>query len=68
MAKEIEGTLKDSLNADIITCQPRIFSPGGSVFEFPHTNILFDLIRLSQNRREPIPDLARNFCNLSGIN
>ena len=24
-------------------CQPRIFSPAGSVFEFPHTNILFDL-------------------------
>ena len=26
-----------------IICQPRIFSPAGSVFEFPHTNILFDL-------------------------
>ena len=22
-------------------CQPRIFSPGGSVFEFPKTNFLF---------------------------
>ena len=31
-------------------------------------SILFDLIRLSQNLREPIPDLARNFCNRSGIN
>ena len=28
---------------DNIICQPRIFSPAGSVFEFPHTNILFDL-------------------------
>ena len=26
-----------------LTCQPRIFSPGGSVFE-PRTNILFDLM------------------------
>ena len=33
----------DSANTTIITCQPRIFSPAGSVFEFPHTNILFDL-------------------------
>ena len=33
----------DSINADMIVCQPRIFSPAGSVFEFPHTNILFDL-------------------------
>ncbi|MFL2989650.1 MAG: FG-GAP-like repeat-containing protein, partial [Candidatus Neomarinimicrobiota bacterium] len=33
----------DSLKTDKIICQPRIFSPAGSVFEFPHTNILFDL-------------------------
>ena len=33
----------DSVNTDMIVCQPRIFSPAGSVFEFPHTNILFDL-------------------------
>ena len=33
----------DSLNTNTIMCQPRIFSPAGSVFEFPHTNILFDL-------------------------
>ena len=33
----------DSLDTDKIVCQPRIFSPAGSVFEFPHTNILFDL-------------------------
>jgi hypothetical protein len=33
----------DSLKMDNIICQPRIFSPAGSVFEFPHTNILFDL-------------------------
>ena len=33
----------DSLNTDKVICQPRIFSPAGSVFEFPHTNILFDL-------------------------
>jgi len=33
----------DSLSANTIMCQPRIFSPAGSVFEFPHTNILFDL-------------------------
>ena len=32
----------DSLNADIITCQPRILSPAGSVVELPHTNILFE--------------------------
>jgi hypothetical protein len=33
----------DSLDTEKIICQPRIFSPAGSVFEFPHTNILFDL-------------------------
>ena len=33
----------DSLDIEKIICQPRIFSPAGSVFEFPHTNILFDL-------------------------
>ncbi len=32
-----------SLDTEKIVCQPRIFSPAGSVFEFPHTNILFDL-------------------------
>ena len=33
----------DSLDIEKVICQPRIFSPAGSVFEFPHTNILFDL-------------------------
>ena len=41
----------------MITCQPRIFSPDGSVFEFPHTNILFDL-SISDNVTARIFNLA----------
>ena len=48
----------DSVDTEKIACQPRIFSPAGSVFEFPHTNILFDL-------NEPDNVTARIF-NLSG--
>ena len=33
----------DSLNVETLVCQPRIFSPGGSIFEFTQTNILYDL-------------------------
>ena len=33
----------DSLDTERLACQPRIFSPSGSVFEFPNTYILFDL-------------------------
>ena len=48
----------DSVDTEKIACQPRIFSPAGSVFEFPHTNILFNL-------NEPDNVTARIF-NLSG--
>ena len=38
------GSLQyDSLNVESLVCQPRIFSPGGSIFEFTQTNILYDL-------------------------
>ncbi len=33
----------DSLDVETLVCQPRIFSPGGSIFEFTQTNILYDL-------------------------
>ncbi|MEC9307052.1 MAG: FlgD immunoglobulin-like domain containing protein, partial [Candidatus Neomarinimicrobiota bacterium] len=33
----------DSLDTESLICQPRIFSPAGSVFEFANTNILFNL-------------------------
>jgi len=33
----------DSLDIESLICQPRIFSPAGSVFEFANTNILFNL-------------------------
>ena len=48
----------DSLNVDKVVCQPRIFSPSGSIFEFAQTNILYDL-------DEPGEVTARIF-NLSG--
>ena len=48
----------DSLNTEKIICQPRIFSPAGSVFEFPHTNILFDLLESD--------DVTARIFNISG--
>ena len=48
----------DSLNTEKIICQPRIFSPEGSVFEFPHTNILFDLLESD--------DVTARIFNISG--
>ena len=38
-----EDSLKneDEIDYSQLVCQPRIFSPGGSVFEFPKTNFLF---------------------------
>ena len=48
----------DSVNTDIIKCYPRIFSPAGSVFEFPSTNILFDL--------NEADDVTARVFNLSG--
>ena len=39
----------DSLDTEKIICQPRIFSPAGSVFEFPHTNL--SLIHIRRCRR-----------------
>lgn len=48
----------DSLDVESLVCQPRIFSPKGSVFEFTQTNILFDL-------QEPQKVTARIF-NLAG--
>ena len=48
----------DSLNTDILKCYPRIFSPAGSVFEFPSTNILFDLSEAD--------DVTARIFNLSG--
>ena len=48
----------DSLDTETIICQPRIFSPAGSVFEFPHTNILFDL--------EASDNVTARIFNLSG--
>ena len=56
-----DGTLAiDSVDGEKITCQPRIFSPGGtgSVFEFVQTNIIYSL-------DEPEDVTARIF-NLSG--
>jgi len=41
--KSDSSIIVDSIDVEKILCQPRIFSPTGSVFEFPHTNILFDL-------------------------
>ena len=49
----------DSIESSLI-CQPRIFSPSGSVFEFNKTNILFDL---QENENQKVT--ARIF-NLSG--
>jgi hypothetical protein len=48
----------DSIDVDKVVCQPRIFSPAGSIFEFTQTNILYDL-------NEPGDVTARIF-NLSG--
>jgi len=48
----------DSLNTDILRCYPRVFSPAGSVFEFPSTNILFDLSETD--------DVTARIFNLSG--
>jgi len=48
----------DSIDVDTLVCQPRIFSPAGSIFEFTQTNILYDL-------NEPGDVTARIF-NLSG--
>ena len=33
----------DSSDVEKLICQPRIFSPSGSIFEFSNTNILFNL-------------------------
>ena len=35
--------LDSLLDIEYLKCQPRIFSPSGSVFEFANTNILFNL-------------------------
>jgi len=48
----------DSIDVDKVVCQPRIFSPAGSIFEFTQTNILYDL-------NEPGDVTARIF-NLAG--
>ncbi len=48
----------DSIDVDTLVCQPRIFSPAGSIFEFTQTNILYDL-------NEPGDVTARIF-NLAG--
>jgi len=48
----------DSIDVEKVVCQPRIFSPAGSIFEFTQTNILYDL-------NEPGDVTARIF-NLSG--
>ncbi len=52
--------LSDSSSAKTITCQPRIFSPGGSgtVFEFTETNIIYSL--------EDKEDVTARIFNLSG--
>ena len=49
---------RDSLEIEKVVCQPRIFSPAGSIFEFTQTNILYDL-------EQPEEVTARIF-NLSG--
>ena len=51
---------RDSLEVELLECQPRVFSPGGSgsVFEFTETNIMYDL-------EEPSDVTVRIF-NLSG--
>ena len=49
---------RDSLEIEKVVCQPRIFSPAGSIFDFTQTNILYDL-------EEPEDVTARIF-NLSG--
>jgi flagellar hook assembly protein FlgD len=46
------------MDVDTLVCQPRIFSPAGSIFEFTQTNILYDL-------NEPGDVTARIF-NLAG--
>ena len=43
-----------------LICQPRLFSPGGSFFEFPNTNILFDL-------NDDTDNIIVRVFNLSGI-
>ena len=48
----------DSLNIEGLVCQPRIFSPAGSVFEFTQTNIMYDLDQPS--------DVTARIFNLSG--
>jgi hypothetical protein len=48
----------DSIDVEKVVCQPRIFSPAGSIFEFTQTNILYDL-------NEPGDVTARIF-NLAG--
>jgi len=48
----------DSIDVETLVCQPRIFSPAGSIFEFTQTNILYDL-------NEPGDVTARIF-NLAG--
>ncbi|MBT7043515.1 MAG: hypothetical protein HN920_08270, partial [Candidatus Marinimicrobia bacterium] len=48
----------DSLNVETVVCQPRIFSPAGSVFEFTQTNIMYDL--------ETPDDVTARIFNLSG--
>ena len=48
----------DSIDVDKVVCQPRIFSPAGSIFEFTQTNILYDL---------NVPgDVTARIFNLSG--
>ena len=48
----------DSLNVESLICQPRIFSPKGSIFEFTQTNIIYDL--------EIPSDVTARVFNLSG--
>lgn len=56
-------TTRDSLGNALldmngVVCQPRIFSPAGSVFEFTQTNIMYDL--------ETPDDVTARIFNLSG--
>ena len=54
------NTKIDSLSIDLV-CQPRIFSPAGSIFEFNKTNILYAL-----NPDENQNNITARIFNLSG--
>jgi hypothetical protein len=54
------NTKIDSLSNDLV-CQPRIFSPAGSIFEFNKTNILYNL-----NLDEKQNNITARIFNLSG--